>query len=418
MTHQYVGAYYVPHGWYMKYDPQFQYDPLSTVFYKNAWYILKQPAPIGTEPTNSQYWAQYNMVPGQINDIDSKIETLNHSVSNIQTDLNNILPIVKNQLLSNRYVIIVGDSFTKGSLKNGQFTTPYWKLREFSQAGLTLNKNLFMAYEGGAGFAATPSFLSLLQDKLNIIGDAPITDILVVGGLNDVNKSNLSGKIEEFINFCKSKWPQVTPKLLWPGRDKVNKSNNFNFYAGAMMHYKKVVNYGGAYIPGGEYILAGPGLYAPLDGHPSQEGQTSLCTNILNALCGLPLPGPTRAGSFNITATVNPAVVSSMTGMGYVWEEKINSLFAYGFTIELAPNFSPIEGKIYKLGDISLDMNQIFIPDNLGFNFTYKGTQCNIHFGQKASEEKLWYEMCLFGDMTNKTLKCNNVYLTIPQFIG
>lgn len=80
MTHQYVGAYYVPHGWYENYDPGFQYDPLSTVFYKNAWYILKQPAPVGTEPTNNVYWAQYNMVPGQINDIMGRLDNIEDDI--------------------------------------------------------------------------------------------------------------------------------------------------------------------------------------------------------------------------------------------------------------------------------------------------------------------------------------------------
>lgn len=86
MTHQYVGAYYVPHGWHMEYDPQFQYDPLSTVFYKNAWYILKQPAPVGTEPTNSQYWTQYNMIPGQIVDIENQISEINEKIDNLSLE--------------------------------------------------------------------------------------------------------------------------------------------------------------------------------------------------------------------------------------------------------------------------------------------------------------------------------------------
>ena len=101
MTHQYVGAYYVPHGWYENYDPGFQYDPLSTVFYKNAWYILKQPAPVGTEPTNSQYWVQYNMIPGQIIDIENQIQSLNDKII-FNASTSNI---------TNNNVLCIGDSY-------------------------------------------------------------------------------------------------------------------------------------------------------------------------------------------------------------------------------------------------------------------------------------------------------------------
>lgn len=162
MTHQYVGAYYVPHGWYDNYDPQFQYDPLSTVFYKNAWYILKQPAPVGTEPTDSQYWAQYNMIPGQIIDIENQISSLNDKINFNESKSN----------ITNNNVLCIGDSY--GANEDG------WPEK------INANKHTNLCVPGASIIksGSQTTYLTELQNaNSNLIKEA--THLMLFAGYND-----------------------------------------------------------------------------------------------------------------------------------------------------------------------------------------------------------------------------------------
>jgi hypothetical protein len=192
MTHQYVGAYYVPHGWYMEYDPQFQYDPLSTVFYKNAWYILKQPAPVGTEPTNSQYWAQYSMVPGQIAQLEEEIAELKEQLSTISKDINKPLNECK--------YVLIGDSFGAG-----------WQPMLINAIKMP-RENVYSSYVGGDDFGK--GYMEQLNKLISQISDPlSIDKVIFIGGTNgtDVNMNNsYTESIEACLTAAKNAFPQAT----------------------------------------------------------------------------------------------------------------------------------------------------------------------------------------------------------------
>lgn len=215
MTHQYVGAYYVPHGWYENYDPEFQYDPLSTVFYKNAWYILKQPAPVGTVPTDTKYWAQYNLVPGQITDIISELNEINSKINESQT-------------LKNRNIILVGDSFMVG---NSSLNIVGWGelvKNELEKLGATVT----LLGDGGYGLIAfdNKTFISLLQSyegNKNVV-----TDIFIAGGGNDNTKSteSLLTANTALYNYIIANFPNADAKISWllyTGETKLNAINGY-----------------------------------------------------------------------------------------------------------------------------------------------------------------------------------------------
>lgn len=79
VTHQYVGPYFVPHGWTV-WNNQTAYQPLAVVSYNMGWYILKKPAPVGTIPTDQEYWAPQDNITGQIG-------IVNEEIDKIKTDL-------------------------------------------------------------------------------------------------------------------------------------------------------------------------------------------------------------------------------------------------------------------------------------------------------------------------------------------
>lgn len=215
MTHQYVGAYYVPHGWHNEFDANYQYDPLSTVFYKNAWYILKQPAPVGTLPTDTKYWAQYNLVPGQINDI---IDELN----NIQNLIN------ESRTLKNRNILLVGDSFMIGNSTLGITGWGQLVKTELEKHGATVA----LLGDGGYGLISTgnKTFISLLQSYSGNRNN--VTDIFIAGGGNDNQKSteNLLTANSALYEYIKANYPNADAKISWvlyTGETQLNAINGY-----------------------------------------------------------------------------------------------------------------------------------------------------------------------------------------------
>lgn len=82
VTHQYVGPYFVPHGW-TAWNNQTAYQPLAVVSYNLAWYILKKPAPVGTLPTDQEYWAHVDNWQGQLVDITSQLSSLTSQINDL-----------------------------------------------------------------------------------------------------------------------------------------------------------------------------------------------------------------------------------------------------------------------------------------------------------------------------------------------
>lgn len=263
MTHQYVGAYYVPHGWYENYDAGFQYEPLSTVFYKNAWYILKQPAPVGTEPTNSQYWAQYNLVPGQIIDIENQLNDLNNDVINLQNSQGN---------LSQRSILFIGDSYMEGVGDNVTNTF----VNQFVDSVKLLNYEILT--KSGAGFYANnygDSFITLLN-KATIKNP---TDIVVCGGRNDLNEdeSNVETAINTFINICNEKYPNANIIIAFiPNLADLNlpgNPSNMN-----KIYDKKIFLQNMSFILTDRTLISSDGI------HPNQAGHNALYKGLYNYL--------------------------------------------------------------------------------------------------------------------------------------
>lgn len=261
MTHQYVGAYYVPHGWYMEYDPQFQYDPLSTVFYKNAWYILKQPAPVGTEPTNSQYWAQYNMVPGQIGEIEQSVNDLQDQINELKSP--------------NRKVLLVGDSY-------GEYLEKNWAnqiLDVYQGANVC---------KGGGGF--TPTDYRGYINQIKTIQDlSTYTDCVIFGGSNDrgatTSVTSYVTKMAEIKQYLLLANPRMR---IWLGFNEGTTSTSlmatlidtYNAYHyAAMVNGVQWIDYGGVL---NNILLLG----SPDTSHPNQLGSDVLAQIVMSALNG------------------------------------------------------------------------------------------------------------------------------------
>lgn len=285
---QYIGARYVPlidGDW----NENKVYEPLTVVNYLNNSYTSKKTVPAGTLPTNSTYWAltgNYNAGIGtltqRVDTIDGEIVDINNAITNIE-DVE--LPAVTEKAnkaeisLSGRNFIFIADSY--GVLG--------WTSGVINRLGLTAHAlNL-----GGAGFYAQAgdyTFKSGLENYAGTLSDdekAAVTDIIVLGGVNDYNETvaNIEAAIDAFNAYAKATFPKARIGcgcLSWMRRD-----NDVAHYIGKVIptYQHKFQNTARCY-----YI---PNAYLPMhnyanidsDGvHPNANGTAAIIDWVCNYL--------------------------------------------------------------------------------------------------------------------------------------
>lgn len=178
-TRQYVGARYVPKlaG---EWDNKISYENLVIVTYKGNSFTSKQPVPQGIDINNTDYWINTGNFNAQLDEINKKISTL-----------------------SNKNVIIIGDSYgtTNGSTEGN--VTPYTeRLKNL------VNFNYYKYYcQNGAGFV-NDRFYNLLSSAET---NDTLTDLYVFGGWNDINetKADITTAISKFATLAKNKYPNA-----------------------------------------------------------------------------------------------------------------------------------------------------------------------------------------------------------------
>lgn len=79
----YIGERYVP-IFVGDWDSTMSYEPLMIVQYGNNTYTSKRPVPVGTLPTDTDYWALTGNYNGQIISLQNQVDTLNNSVDPIK----------------------------------------------------------------------------------------------------------------------------------------------------------------------------------------------------------------------------------------------------------------------------------------------------------------------------------------------
>lgn len=328
MTHQYVGAYYVPHGWYENYDPGFQYDPLSTVFYKNAWYILKQPAPVGTEPTNSKYWVQYSMVPGQIPVIQEQISGLEKRVD----DLENITD------LNSKNIVIITDSYGTGASTSDPLTIPFYKTSYFTDAGLINEQNVFANASNGSGVTTGKTWKTQVEE-ISVPSESSITDVIIVGGYNDFGTTINQGDYTNLYSTIKNRFPNASIRLFLCGRD----CYDFNKNISLRRIYNQYAEYGAPFNVincNASKILYLKEYFGSDYFHPNQSGQNQIAINLIQFLINGELTEPMKSGSFTISKSdqITSDIVLNYNIIG-------DSIYIYGqpnitFTSEIASGTS------------------------------------------------------------------------------
>lgn len=202
-------------------------------------YISIQPVPSNVNITNTDYWvkvadydALYAAFNQRITDLETAvgdensgiikdIDDINSDISNINSDISNINAEISdiNYRLSNRKIILIGDSYNTGTGGGQSIST----MVPYIAASLGINEADIHNYsEGGAGFCRNSgdggtSFEKNLDDSITDISDDDkpyITDICVIGGANDWSSTGatLSTNINLFVTKAKVAYPNAK---LW-----------------------------------------------------------------------------------------------------------------------------------------------------------------------------------------------------------
>lgn len=208
---------------------------------------------------------------------------LNQKIENNTTEINN---------LKTRRFIFIGDSYANGTSENTK-TVKSWV--DFCKDLLNLQDNNFYKFaENGAGFVnngvSGHNFISLLQNG-TVENKNTITDIVVCGGINDVNYdyNTIETAMKNFINYCKTEFPNAIIRF-----GMISNTNDFS--TNGMTTREKLNNImirlyqltscqnGAVYLNGVEKVLKYYYFLSSDNIHPTENGYYFLGAAITQAI--------------------------------------------------------------------------------------------------------------------------------------
>ena len=347
----YIGSRYVP-----IFDGEWSstknYEGLTIVTYNGSSYTSKGPVPAGTLPTNNTYWALTGNYNGQISNLQQQIDDIEDiTIPAIQTQIDDIkdttIPAIQTQIddinidiATAPKIICIGDSYLNGD----QVSSWGAHLRDLIGNG---DDTIIKGY-GGSGFIGQqPSHTYLIQLQ-EVVGDlspsqrTEITDIVVIGGLNDkaiytqsppLTDNDLITAITNFVTYAHTNFVNAKIRIGIVGwatdglSDKGYWDNMFNCFK------KCAVNGFGKYVQfmsGLEYIMPSiPNSGYSDSVHPNSATSKIIARGILNCMNN-------SGGDMGLSYTETPITVNWWSG---TTNQSINARFSlYGNIAQIKLN--------------------------------------------------------------------------------
>ena len=206
------------------------------------------------------------------------INSLRNSVNSINNTLN---------LMNNKNMIIIGDSYSHHEFED---ITKFWYETFAENLGFTINTNLRVKASDGAGFY-NDAFYNRLYELRNMTNADQVTDIWVVGGLNDRSKteSDLLEKMEDFNDLVNEYFTNAKVTLVYVGNTNPKIFANYDNRAGviqSIIYYQRNASkLGWKFLKNTQYILHNydPDYWEDDGAHPSQLGQDELAIYLTEA---------------------------------------------------------------------------------------------------------------------------------------
>ena len=280
---------------------------------------------------------------------DYRMNQAESSISTIQSDIANI-----NQKLTKKYIFI-GDSYNTTDTPAGGVPIVPWSSKLKDYLGLT-NNDYYNSGVSGAGWTNGTTFQQQLETLGELIDNKnTITDIIVAGGINDLNhsQSDIFTAIVLFCNYVATNYPNAMITWFPISWTKSNTQRNFlrNLYQNTnnlaiRKNFRSDENANTYYH---QYQL-----YQP-DGHPNQAGSETIAYFMANFLKG---------GACNVRWNDSGYIYSAGNTLGITAENigTYEEFFSNGlenikltFSNTIATNVNvSYDGSRYTLGTISL----------------------------------------------------------------
>ena len=199
-----------------------------------------------------------------------KDTTARNSISSINTILNRQL---------NKKFLLVGDSYGEGYSADGYVES--WCTKFKNYLGLT-SENCSVIVAGGYGFGTSNNFATLIQ---NATADDNITDIILLGGYNDISSSfgNIKVGMQNFKTACASKFPNGVIKIGFVGWSN-NPSKLFGLRIACDNYIRSCKELNISYLNNMDYSLHEYfNSFSSDDFHPNNYGQEQITNNLINA---------------------------------------------------------------------------------------------------------------------------------------
>lgn len=182
----------------------------------------------------------------------------------------------------NGKTICIGDSYGEGYNPDGNVTG--WPALVKIYLGLT-DDNFFSNSLGGSGFINGTTFASLLNQTSNHFKNEEVTNIIVCGGFNDINKSeaDLINAIFNFKKQANALYPNAQIFVGFIGNStKMTARGGLIEPRGA---YCSGCEYNGiTYLSGVENALHATSMFGSDGVHPNTWGEESIAKAISNAI--------------------------------------------------------------------------------------------------------------------------------------
>lgn len=207
----------------LQWDITKAYEALTIVFDDNHAYLSLQPVPPGTLLTNTDYWQMILDMQEFYDEIDDLDERLSDEIDDLANDTQEAIQALDATTVKNnntKHILYLGDSYSV-MFSNALFN-------DFkSLVGVPENQIHSVAVSGAAFSDASNSFLMQVQ---GYTGDkTEITDIIVVGGINDAllayddysytwpNVSGLTNAMSAFKTYCAANYPNAKIHVAYVG---------------------------------------------------------------------------------------------------------------------------------------------------------------------------------------------------------
>lgn len=262
--------------------------------------------------------------------------------------------IEKLMQMNNRNLIILGDSYTTGDNASGGHYKPWTDDFKNDIASYFNTVQVFAA--NGIGFSTGLGFnyYTLLNDNISRVDTNYPTTVFIVGGYNDVGKSNLANDIPYVLNSIKSKFTDINIAVAFVGNSiKYRNTEFFNtisIYKYSVNSVDKCIG-----VNGSENILCYSRLFDNDGFHPNEQGQFFLKSYLKNALINYSVNLSTDSLAFSSnTDFLKSSVGGTAYCKGIYWTE--NNMRSVQLEIDCdGTNIQENDNNFVKFGDFSCD---------------------------------------------------------------